>query len=144
MRTFILLTYFLIGSSIYGLSAQEADSSVERVLVVFKTHLDIGYTDLSSRVERHYIDTFIPKALAVAEELRAAGGEERYVWTTGSWLIWAYLHQASPEQVRGTSFGTACLIQLNPKSSTARCSRVYWTCRNGWTAATANKPGEPR
>ena len=100
MRTFILLTYFLIGSSIYGLSAQEADSSVERVLVVFKTHLDIGYTDLSSRVERHYIDTFIPKALAVAEELRAAGGEERYVWTTGSWLIWAYLHQASPEQVR--------------------------------------------
>ena len=75
MRKFILgacLTLISSISCVYNLSAQEADSTVERVMIVFKTHLDIGYTDLSSRVERHYIDTFIPKALAVADELRAA------------------------------------------------------------------------
>lgn len=108
MRKFILgacLTLISSISCVYNLSAQEADSTVERVMIVFKTHLDIGYTDLSSRVERHYIDTFIPKALAVADELRAAGGEQRYVWTTGSWLIWAYLNQASPEQVRRLEAG---------------------------------------
>lgn len=100
MQRFILGVCLALVACVCRLSAQEADSTVERVLTVFKTHLDIGYTDLSSRVEQHYIDAFIPKALAVADELRAAGGEERYVWTTGSWLIWAYLNQASPEQVR--------------------------------------------
>ncbi len=100
MRKFLLLTCFSLISCVYTLRAQQPDPAVERVLVVFKTHLDIGFTDLSSKVEQHYIDAFIPKALSVAEELRAAGGEERYVWTTGSWLIWAYLNSASPEQVR--------------------------------------------
>lgn len=74
-------------------------SAVERVLVIFKTHLDIGFTDLSSSVEQRYIDRFIPRAIEVARELREAGGEERYVWTTGAWLIDAYLRQASPEAV---------------------------------------------
>ncbi len=64
-----------------------ASPAVERVLVVFKTHLDIGFTDLSSSVEQRYIDHFIPRAIEVARALREAGGEERYVWTTGAWLI---------------------------------------------------------
>jgi hypothetical protein len=66
---------------------------------VFKTHLDIGFTGLSSKVEQQYIDLFIPKTLAVIDELRTGGAEERYVWTTGSWLIWQYLQTASPEAV---------------------------------------------
>ncbi len=100
MRKFIYLISLSLVLYTFKLSAQEADSTVERVLVVFKTHLDIGYTDLSSLVEQQYIDNFIPQALAVADELRAAGGEERYVWTTGSWLILAYLQQAGPQQVQ--------------------------------------------
>jgi hypothetical protein len=74
-----------------------AQQKVEKVHVIFKTHLDVGYTDLASKVEQRYIDNFIPKAIEVAEQLRAAGGKERYVWTTGSWLISAYLAQATPE-----------------------------------------------
>lgn len=35
-----------------------------------------------------------PKAIVVAEELRNFGAKERYVWTTGSWLIATYLEQA--------------------------------------------------
>jgi hypothetical protein len=67
--------------------AQESNPEVKKVYVIFKTHLDIGYTDLSSKVEQQYIDNFIPKAIAIAEQLRTEGGNERYVWTTGSWLI---------------------------------------------------------
>ena len=69
------------------------------LLVVFKTHLDIGFTDLSSKVEQRYVESFIPQAIDVARSLREAGGEERYVWTTGAWLIDAYLRQASPAAV---------------------------------------------
>jgi hypothetical protein len=82
---------------VQGLSAQ---NQVERVHVIFKTHLDVGYTDLASKVEQRYITEFIPKAIAVGEQLRAEGVNDRYVWTTGSWLIDAYLKQASPDAVK--------------------------------------------
>lgn len=65
-----------------------------RIIVVFKTHLDLGYTDLAARVLRKYCTQFIPQALATARELRAAGGADRLVWTTGSWLITEFLERA--------------------------------------------------
>lgn len=76
-----------------------ANQDVSKVYVVFKTHLDVGFTDLSSVVERNYIEEFIPKALEVAEQLKKDGKGERYIWTTGSWLIWRYLQTATPEAV---------------------------------------------
>lgn len=79
-------------------TAYAENPSVEKVHIIFKTHLDIGFTQLSSEVEQRYIDLFIPKAVATAEELRDAGGKERYIWTTGSWLIRSFLENASPGQ----------------------------------------------
>lgn len=76
---------------------QTKQDDVEKVHLIFKTHLDIGFTELSSVVEQRYIDEFIPKAIAVSEELRRSGAKERYIWTTGSWLIATYMAQASPE-----------------------------------------------
>lgn len=77
----------------------QTNNSVEKVYVVFKTHLDVGFTDLSSVVTARYMQDFIPKALDVADRLEADGQGERYVWTTGSWLVWKYLQSASPEEV---------------------------------------------
>jgi len=62
--------------------------------LVFKTHLDIGFTALASEVVDRYVESFIPSALAVAAELRAGEGDERFVWTTGSWLIDTFLERA--------------------------------------------------
>lgn len=67
---------------------------VRRVHVVFKTHLDIGFTDSAARTVKRYYDQFIPKAVEVAARLRHRGTTERLVWTTGSWLIKRYLDQA--------------------------------------------------
>ena len=82
-----------------GMARQSAEQ-VEKVYVVFKTHLDVGFTDLSSVVTERYVREFIPKALDVAERLEAEGTGERYVWTTGSWLIWEYLRTASPADAK--------------------------------------------
>jgi hypothetical protein len=60
---------------------------VERVLVVAKTHLDVGFTDLAAAVRRRYLHEFLPRAMSTAAELRARGGPERLVWTTGSWIL---------------------------------------------------------
>src|SRR5215212_4667173 len=70
----------------------------EVVHLVFKTHLDIGFTDFARNVVASYFDDFIPRALAVAEELRQSGDDVRFRWTTGAWLIYEYLEQAAPAQ----------------------------------------------
>ena len=83
-----------------NLFSQEPNKQIKKVHLIFKTHLDIGFTKLSSQVERQYLEVFIPNTLNIIEQLKAEGAEERYVWTTGSWLIWEFLHQASPEAVK--------------------------------------------
>ena len=54
--------------------------------VVFKTHLDVGFTDLARNVIRRYIDDFVPSSLSLSRELRAQDGD-RFIWTVGSWLV---------------------------------------------------------
>ncbi len=73
-----------------------ANPPIQTVHLVFKTHLDIGYTDYARNVVRQYFDHFIPKAMDVAEALRQRGGDEKLIWTTGSWLLYEYLEQADP------------------------------------------------
>lgn len=96
----ISLSIFFIFLGIVGSIAQTSGEKIEKVYVAFKTHLDVGFTDLSSVVTERYVHDFIPKAIEVSERLRADGSGDRYVWTTGSWLIGKYLRTASPEAVK--------------------------------------------
>ncbi|MFN8562306.1 MAG: hypothetical protein U0703_11960 [Anaerolineae bacterium] len=68
------------------------------VHLVFKTHLDIGFTNYAADVVQTYFRKFIPQAVALAERTRDR--EQRFRWTTGAWLIYAYLEQASLEERR--------------------------------------------
>jgi hypothetical protein len=63
---------------------------ISRVIVVFKTHLDIGYTDLAEKVLKNYRDSFIPASVELAFKANA-GGKKRFVWTVGSYLVYHYL-----------------------------------------------------
>jgi hypothetical protein len=73
------------------------DLSVRRVLVMFKCHLDVGFVDTQAAVIRKYFEQHFPQAIQIAKTLRESG-EERYVWTTGSWLLYEYLEQAGTEE----------------------------------------------
>ena len=66
-----------------------------QIHLIFKTHLDVGFTDLARVVVQNYFKKYIPAALRVARELRDSGGTQRFIWTTGSWLIYEYLEQAA-------------------------------------------------
>ncbi len=81
--------------------------SIRTVHVIFKTHLDLGFTDTAANVKHAYMTRFIPQALALARELRTAGGPDRFVWTTGSWLVYEFLDQASGEALRQMEEGIA-------------------------------------
>lgn len=68
-------------------------SDVRTVHLVAKTHLDIGFTAPAADVVATYVDRYIPAALALAASLRERGGPERFVWTTGSWLVHTFLER---------------------------------------------------
>ncbi|WP_063567154.1 DUF5054 domain-containing protein [Paenibacillus sp. O199] len=69
----------------------------KKVHVVFKTHLDIGFTHLAENVVKRYMEEYVPKAIALSAQLEAEGGREQFIWTTGSWMIRHYLNHASEE-----------------------------------------------
>lgn len=72
------------------------DPEVKRVLAMFKCHFDAGFIDTQAKVVHRYFSEFFPQAIRVAAEMRQRG-EHRYVWTTGSWLLYEYLEQANSE-----------------------------------------------
>ena len=82
-----------------GFAQSAPQPKVTRVLLIAKCHLDVGFTMTQQKVIRQYFDVYYPQALKTTATLRAAG-HDRYTWSTGSWLLYEYLDQASPEQRR--------------------------------------------
>jgi hypothetical protein len=72
------------------------ESGIKKVTVVFKTHLDIGFTDFAAKVMAQYRESFIPAAVDLAFKANRPGAN-RFVWTTGSYLIRDYLRTAPPQ-----------------------------------------------
>jgi hypothetical protein len=80
-----------------GAQAATRDAAVKRVLVMFKCHFDAGFIDTQYNVVHKYFNQYFPQAIETARAANARG-KRRYVWTTGSWLLFEYLDQASPAE----------------------------------------------
>nr|WP_286672291.1 DUF5054 domain-containing protein [Cohnella hashimotonis] len=78
----------------------DTDTNIDTVHVIFKTHLDLGFTDLAENVIRQYCEQYIPAAVTLAEQLAVEGDEVAFIWTTGSWLIHEFLKRADEAQTR--------------------------------------------
>jgi hypothetical protein len=91
----------LQSGSRFSLHAQQAQAepAVKRVLVMFKCHFDAGFIDTQAAVVHKYFTQYFPNAIDVARA-QNAHGKRRYVWTTGSWLLFEYLEQARPAERR--------------------------------------------
>jgi hypothetical protein len=76
----------------------ETNADVKTVYVMYKCHLDVGFTDTAHGVIRTYFDDYLPRAMDTAEALRSSGGEARYVWTIAAWMLYHYLEQASADK----------------------------------------------
>lgn len=86
MRLATLLATCLAGP-LWAATAASAPvrSPVEQVIIVFKTHFDIGYTDLASNVVQRYRTTMIEQALKVVDQNRDLPPEQQFVWTLPGW-----------------------------------------------------------
>jgi hypothetical protein len=84
-----------------GLPASgEEKAGVEQVVVVFKTHFDIGFTDLPANVVQRYRTSMIDKALEVCDATRQLPPENRFVWTLPGWPMAQVLWPGQTEQRR--------------------------------------------
>ena len=68
---------------------------IEHVWVVFKTHLDIGYTDRIEDVLKKYRENMMDGALKVVEASRQLPPEKRFSWTLAGWPL---THVLGPQQ----------------------------------------------
>lgn len=58
---------------------------VDQIILVFKTHFDIGYTDMATNVVKRYRTTMIDRALEVVDENRGLPSDQQFVWTLSGW-----------------------------------------------------------
>ena len=58
---------------------------VREVVVVFKTHFDIGYTDMAKNVVERYRTSMIDQALEVCDRNRDLPPEQQFAWTLPGW-----------------------------------------------------------
>lgn len=59
---------------------------VKKIILVFKTHFDIGFTDLSAKVIDNYADSMLKEVIATCKATEAMG-KLKYVWTLPAWPL---------------------------------------------------------
>ncbi|MDF2543669.1 MAG: hypothetical protein K0S47_3387 [Herbinix sp.] len=59
---------------------------IKKIILVFKTHFDIGFTDLSSKVIDKYADSMLKEVIATCKATEHMG-RQQYVWTMPSWPL---------------------------------------------------------
>ncbi len=87
-----LLTLAMHGTATAEEAKPAAGPKLDQVIVVFKTHFDIGYTDLAAKVVERYRTSMIDKALDVCDASAKLPPENRFVWTVPGWpmaqILW--------------------------------------------------------
>lgn len=73
-------------------------SGIKRVHVIYKTHLDIGYTNMGQTVLDSYVQEHIPHAIDLALKINTPE-HKKFIWTVGSFLVDYYKRHATPEQL---------------------------------------------
>ena len=84
-------------NSAAGFSTPMANMRMKRITILFKTHLDIGFTDLAEEVRRRYRN-YVRAAVATADYFRAKDPSPdgfRFRWSVGSWLVDSMLSNGS-------------------------------------------------
>ncbi|MCD7754937.1 MAG: DUF5054 domain-containing protein, partial [Firmicutes bacterium] len=68
---------------------------VKKIILVFKTHFDIGFTDLAENVIRSYGSDMLRQVLETCRSTEDMG-PLRYVWTMPAWPLWYICTHCDP------------------------------------------------
>jgi alpha-mannosidase len=94
LTVFLFLTLF----SFFAQGQKEnIDSTTKEIIIVFKTHFDIGYTDYAEAVAQKYSTSMIQGALDIQEQTKLLPKENQFVWTLPGWPMMQILNKCTPE-----------------------------------------------
>ncbi len=79
------LATLLLSPLVSGLAAEPSAGGLRQVIIAFKTHFDIGYTEMASNVVQRYRTAMIDDALKVVDQNRSLPPEQQFVWTIPGW-----------------------------------------------------------
>lgn len=65
--------------------------AIQTIYVVFKTHFDIGFTELAEELVKRWDAQMFPEAFKACESTQNRGEGHRYVWTMPAWPLQSYL-----------------------------------------------------
>ena len=82
-----------------GLSGQTQNKSpkTREVIVVFKTHFDIGYTDWADNVSYNYATSMVSGALDIIEKSKELPYNQQFKWTISGWPMKEMQTKSKPE-----------------------------------------------
>ena len=94
-----LLTILTTCILIINLTGQERkpNPKLEQIIFVFKTHFDIGYTDLAERIVQKYSTSMINETLKTLDESKTKPANEQFRWTVPGWPMAQILNNRSGE-----------------------------------------------
>jgi len=94
----IILSLFLALNVSAQCFAEPEPASIDEVILVFKTHFDIGYTGLASEVIENYRTTMIDNALDVVDASKDLPEDKKFVWMIPGWPMAAILKDQPSER----------------------------------------------
>lgn len=91
MKIFKLIFLLMFSLSAFGQNSQSdgttINSNVKEIIVICKTHFDLGYTHRVKDLLPYYRTTMIDKALDVMDQTNALPPEQRFAWTAPGWVV---------------------------------------------------------
>ena len=86
------IAFFMLGANAQQTNEKKQNNSkVTDVWVVFKTHFDLGFTDLPENVFKRYREEMMDNALKVIENSQTQPKEKRFAWTVSGWPLQAQI-----------------------------------------------------
>ncbi len=98
--TLILILGFHLSAQIEAPETDEGtkQTQVTDVVVVFKMHVDIGYTNWAEGVLQKYCNEMLEETLASIEETSRLPASEQFVWTLPAWPLKYMLENCTDEK----------------------------------------------
>lgn len=90
----ILFVAVLVATGAFAQEQNKNNQSVSKVTdvwVVFKTHFDLGFTDLPENVFRRYREEMMDKSLGIIEKKTTLSKEKQFAWTVPGWPLYAQI-----------------------------------------------------
>jgi hypothetical protein len=91
MKGIKLIFLLLLSGAAFGQNKQPdtmpVNHNVKEIIVVFKTHFDIGYTHRVKDLLQYYRTDMIDKALDIMDKTKDLPKEQQFSWTAPGWVM---------------------------------------------------------